>query len=252
MIIDAPGAHQIPQLRALWQQAFGDPDTFLDGFFAEGFSQERCRCICRDGRIAAALYWFDCQLQGEKFAYIYAVATDQAFQGQGLCRSLMTAAHAHLQQAGYAAAILVPGSKSLFQLYEKLGYRTCTYIREFSCEAAPSPADLRQLDAAQYAALRRDYLPEGGVVQEGSTLAFLHTFARFWAGEDFLLAGSVSEATLQCAELLGNTHAAPGILSALGLSQGNFRVPGKSKPFAMYFPLKENAPDPQYLGLALD
>ena len=30
MTIDSPSANQIPGLRQLWQQAFGDTDAFLD------------------------------------------------------------------------------------------------------------------------------------------------------------------------------------------------------------------------------
>ena len=252
MTIDVPGLQQIPQLRTLWQQAFGDPAPFLDSFFATGFAPERCRCIRKENRVVAALYWFDCFLGSNKIAYLYAVATDKAFQGQGLCRTLIADTHAHLQKEGYTAVVLVPGSRELFLLYEKLGYRTCCHIREFSCEAASSPVPLRQLDAEEYAALRREFLPRGGVRQEGSTLTFLQTFARFWAGENFLLAGSITEDGLQAAELLGNSDAAPGILAALGLSHGRFRTPGSDRPFAMHYPLAGTAPVPKYLGLALD
>ena len=71
---------------ALWQQAFGDSRVFIDGFFRTGYSPDRCRFLERDGRLAAILYWFDCQWAGKKVAYIYSVATDKDFRGQGLCR----------------------------------------------------------------------------------------------------------------------------------------------------------------------
>ena len=61
MTINAPIPRQIPQLKALWQQAFGDTAAFIDNFFATGFAPVRCRCLTLDGDVAAALYWFDAE-----------------------------------------------------------------------------------------------------------------------------------------------------------------------------------------------
>ena len=60
MTIDRPTQMQIPQLRRLWQAAFGDTDAFLDIFFHRAYDARRSRCVTRDGRVVAALYWFDC------------------------------------------------------------------------------------------------------------------------------------------------------------------------------------------------
>ena len=56
MIIKQPAKEQIPQLRKLWQEAFGDTDAFLDIFFSAAFDAERCRCVMTQGQVAAALY----------------------------------------------------------------------------------------------------------------------------------------------------------------------------------------------------
>lgn len=252
MIIDKPAAVHIPQLRCLWKQAFGDTDAFLDGFFATGFSRSRCRCLTLQGKVAAALYWFDCTWQKKRLAYLYAVATDAACRGQGLCRALMENTHAYLQNAGYDGAILVPVSPELFRLYEKLGYRTCCHVTEFSCAASDVPVSLRPIDPQEYAALRRRYLPENSVLQEAETLAFLQTFAQFYAGKGFVLAGTLEKGIFVCTELLGAPETAPGILAALGAAQGRFRTPGTQKPFAMYHSLAPDAGMPHYFGLALD
>ena len=252
MTIDRPKPEQIPQLRQLWQQAFGDTDEFLNVFFTTAYAPERCRCVTVTGQVAAALYWFDCACQEQKFAYLYAVATGRAFQNQGLCRALMENTHAHLQALGYRGAILVPGSRQLFALYKKLRYRVCSYIQEFSCAAGEDPVSLRPVGADEYAALRRQLLPAGGVTQEGATLSLLAAQGGFYAGDGILLAATQAEGKLLCSELLGPADAAAGILAALGASSGRFRCPGGDKPFAMYLPLAEDAISPSYFGLALD
>lgn len=250
MNIKAPDAGQISGLRRLWQEAFGDTDAFLDGFFDAAWSQSRSRCVILDGEVAAALYWFDCQCRGKKIAYLYAVATDRKHRGKGLCRALMGDTHAYLRENGYSGAVLVP-AEGLFAMYESMGYRVCGSVQEFSCKKAEMPVSLRQIGAEEYARLRKGYLSEGGVVQEGENLAFLSTFAQFYAGEDFLLCGTVQNAAFYCQELLGNIRSAPAILKALGCAEGNFRAPGSEKPFAMYLPFDDALP-PTYFGLAFD
>ena len=248
MIIDTP---PVAQLKQLWQQAFGDPEAFIDAFFRTGFSPERCRCIQKDGRVAAVLYWFDCECRGEKLAYLYGVATEGSFRGQGLCHSLMEDTHTYLTGKGYAGTVLVPGNEGLFRFYEGMGYQPFGGMREFSCAAAEKSCALRTIEKEEYAFLRRQLLPQGGVVQEAETLDFLRTQANFYAGEDFVLAAVVEDDRLFAPELLGNTSAAPQILSALQMKDGRFRTPGTEKCFAMYRPLTQEVP-PAYFGLALD
>lgn len=239
-------------LRKLWQQAFKDSDAVLDAFFATGFSPERCNYICVDDTPICAVYWFDCTLDNHKLAYLYAMATEKAHQSKGFAHRLMAHTHRHLAACGYEGAILVPGSKKLFALYKELGYQTISYVTEFSCERGNSPVSLKEIDTHQYAQLRRQYLPAGGVIQEGALLDFLHTQARFYLGDDFLMAASTNTDTLYVQELLGNTQAASGILHTLNLSHGQFRTPGYGREFAMFHPLWQNCPVPSYLGLALD
>lgn len=242
----------IADLRHLWQQAFGDTDAFLDGFFAAGFSEDRCHYIAENGVPVSALYWFDCELEGQKLAYIYAVATDEAHRGKGLARRLMTETHAILKANGYAGAILVPAGQALFGMYEKMGYRAVTTVTKFVAEQGSVPAKVTQIDGNEYARLRRQYLPEMGVIQEGAAFRFLQTYCKFYKGEDFLLVASEENGALRGQELLGNTAAAPGILRALDYETGIFRTPGNDQNFAMFLPLTANCPVPGYFSLALD
>lgn len=242
----------IADLQALWQEAFGDSQETLDKFFATGFSPDRFRCICEDSRPVCALYWFDCEVNGKRFAYLYAMATLKSHRSKGLAQRLMGEVHEILKTQGYAAAILVPGEPSLFGFYEKLGYHTVATVTEFGCKAADMPIPLQQIGVTEYAHLRKAMLPPYGVVQEGATLDYLHTYAKFFAGEGFLLSATVEGDTLIAQELLGDIALAPRILSALGAQEGRFRAPGTGRHFAMYLPLSDDCPQPGYFGLALD
>lgn len=252
MRFDFPSQEQIPELLAMWKDAFGDHSGFWEMFLDTAFVPEHCRCVTVDGETAAALYWFDCTCHGQKMAYVYAVITHPKYRNKGLCRSLLEDAHKHLTVQGCAAVLLVPEQEALRQMYRKLGYRDCTFVSEFSCAAGDAPVSMRAIGPEEYGKLRRAFLPAGGVVQEGENLDFLAAQARFFTGEDFLLAAYVDEDALVGMELLGNRDAAPGILCALECAQGSFRCPGKEKAFAMIHPLTETAPIPDYFGFAFD
>lgn len=252
MRIDPPTPSQLPELLQMWKAAFGDHGGFWEMFLETAFVPEHCRCVTVDGQAAAALFWFDCSCEGEKIAYVYAVVTHPGHRNKGLCRRLLEDTHTHLTGLGYHAVMLVPEQKGLRQMYRKLGYQDCTSVSEFSCAAGTAPIPVRAVDAEEYGRLRREFLPRLGVIQEGKNLDFLAAQVQFFAGETFLLAAYLEEDTLQGMELLGDREAAPGILSALGCVEGKFRTAGTGKPFAMIFPLTENAVIPQYFGFAFD
>ena len=252
MTFDRPTARQVPQLLSLWKTVFGEWNGFWETFLETGFAPERCRCITEEGQITAALTWLDCRCDGQKLAYIYAVATDPGHRGKGLCRRLMADTHKLLTAQGYAAAILVPAEENLREMYRKMGYETCTGVTEFSCKASAQAIPLRALGPGEFAALRREFLPEKAVIQEGENLDFLSRQAQFYTGRSLLMAAYQEESVLTAMELLGDPHAAPAILAALGCTEGRFRCPGAEKPFAMWHPLQTHAVKPGYFGFAFD
>ena len=251
MVIDYPTAAQEPQLRSLWQLAFGDSEEFIAGFFAGGYSPRRCRCAAECDDVAAALYWFDSEFRGQKFAYLYAVATHPDFRNRGLCRTLMADTVDCLTERGYDGALLMPQDLNLREMYGRMGFGDCCTLSEFACDAGEAVA-LRPVSPGEFAALRREYLPPEGVIQEGANLSYLERYAAFYAGEDFLLAAAPDGDSLTGMELLGNADAAPGILGALGFSHGHFRTPGATLPGAMFRSLRAGVVAPGYFGLVFD
>ena len=256
MTIDFPTASLVPQMRALWQEAFGDTEEYLDTFFETGYDPCRAMCAVQDGVVLSAVYWLRCTLRGQKVAYLYALATAKAYQGRGIAHKLMDAVHTTLQQQGYAGAILVPGNEKLFAFYEPMGYRHRTKVTEFFCAGAADEVQLRRINVDAFLAQRREllsFLEEGGVLQEDENMALLATQANFYAGQNFLLAARAEGDTLIGLELLGDAQTAPGILQSLGYASGKFRTRGNGTDFAVYRPLGDSEPaPPTYFGLAFD
>ena len=244
-----PNPCHIRGLRELWKEAFGDTDAFLDIFFGTAFHRDRCRCICVENEVAAALYWFGCTLGDAKYAYIYAVATAKAHRGKGLCHALMKDTLAQLAEEEYAGAVLVPQELSLRDFYAGMGYRDAGGIKEFTCTAGEHPLPLRAIGREEFALRRRRLLPPGGLVQEGENLLFLEQQVQFYTGEGFLLSAWEHNGVLHGEEYLGDSTCIPGILRTLGCREGTFRTPGED-PFAMFLPLQKGAAAPGYLGFS--
>lgn len=253
MNIDFPNKDLTAAMRALWKEAFGDGDRFIDDFMAEAFCTDRCRCALIDGNLCAMLYWFDCSFMGERVAYLYAVATAKAYRGKGIASSLIKNTHELLKKLGYSIVLLVPGTKELFAFYEKLGYKVCGYVSEINCKSSESSVAVRKIESEEYKNLRKKMLPLGSVIQENENISFLKTQAEFYSGVDFLLTSRKEGDKLLGTELLGNAKRASEILCALGFAEGKFRTPGRDIPFAMGILLSEKVQAlPTYFGLAFD
>lgn len=252
MKVEYPSPDLIPALRSLWKEAFGDSDAFLDSFFAIAYAPGRCRCIAAEDSVEAVLYWFDVSCRGQKFAYIYAVATAAAARGKGLCRALMADTAALLKESGYYGALLVPQDEGLQTMYSKMGYLPATSIDEFFCAAESTPLSIREITPEEYAALRPGALPEGSVELSSKSLAFLAAHARFYARENLLAAVSREEEHLRVLEYLGHPDVIPAFIHTLGHTEATVRTPGSGVPFAMYLPLTADCKRPDYFAFCFD
>ena len=238
----------VPALRQLWQEAFGDPDSYLDLFFSTAYRPERCMVLAEKGGILAAAYWLTCRLGESRLAYVYAVAVDKAARGRGLGKGLMAAVETHLSRENWAGVLLVPGDKSLRKFYVNLGYSNISCHRRFT--AAPgTPVSIRALSPEEYAAARRELLPQNGVIQEDENLEFLSKLAVFYRGDGFLAAVTAEG----CLEFLGDLDKAPGLAAALGRASLPLRTPGGDIPYAMGKSLTATPlPQPLYFGFGFD
>lgn len=285
-----PTECMLPQLRTLWKEAFGDNDDFLDKFYETAFDKSRCRVAFIDEtvsrtegnndmlpsseKIAAALYWFDCMVDTQRVAYIYAVATAKAYRGNGACHILLENTHNHLKSLGYSSTVLVPGNETLIQLYEGCEYELATKRNRMECVAEDMGIEQQEITKEEFSRLRRKFLPKNSVIQENENLNFLATQAKFYTGrkpnsnlypqsevsttndfcskDTFLVATNIENENLHAIELLGDTTLAPGIVHALGCKDGTFFSPGKDEEFAMWHRLTEDAVEPAYFGFSFD
>lgn len=251
MLFTSPTPDITGNIKVLWQEAFGDTDEFIDSYMESAYSAKACRCAIEDNRIAAALHLMDCSVKVEKYAYVYAAATSEAYRGRGIFRSLMRDTEEYLISEGYAGMILVPGDAGLAKMYEKLGF--CPFEGLTGTTVLASGAEktvLRRVNAAEYSEERQKHLPDGAVVMGDSMTAFLERYAELYAGDDFVFARVKAGDAFVAAEFFGNKSKMPSVLVSLGYACGRFYTQNGEKR-AMYRRFTEGKA-PSLLGACFD
>ena len=147
---DFPALTNIPDLRQVWKESFGDDEIFLDDFFSAAFLPDHCRCVLDGDRAVAAVYWMDCTCDGHRLAYIYALAVRPDHRGQGMSRYLMADARNILTARGYEGILLVPGDGGLREMYRAMDFTDCTSIREYVCGSVSGVVDIHSVTRDEY------------------------------------------------------------------------------------------------------
>lgn len=180
-------AHEddIPALSRLWKQAFGDSDDWIARFFRDYFPHA-AGFAAKDGETLAGMCFalpqqIACEERTVPSAYLYAVATDEAYRGQGVCRGLLAFAEKELKKKNFEVLMLVPADEPLAGMYKKLGFE-----ESFAAEqkrSAPHPAGQAEpVSPIEYAGLRETLLWDVPHVRYGKTwLEFEAQSAEFYA-----------------------------------------------------------------------
>jgi len=174
----------IPRLREIYIEAFGDPPEFAEAVFSGLWRDDNCYTLVSQGEICSYVFAFPCvmRLGGQeiKAAYIYAFATAKKFRGRGAGKELMERLWSELLKKGFRASVLVPAEKGLFDYYGKIGYTVISQIcrREYEvkelCRDMPKipsgKAVIRPASPKEYKSLRRRALGDTPYLEWGEEI----------------------------------------------------------------------------------
>lgn len=119
----------VPALKSLWQEAFGDSKEYLDFYFSTRFSPGETLVLGQPVNAMLTLLpagWESGGGENMPVRYVYAVATRRSARSRGLSTLLMRAADSWMKRSGIEAAFLVPAEESLFAFYARQGYQRGT------------------------------------------------------------------------------------------------------------------------------
>lgn len=126
---------EINHQKEIWKVCFGDPDKYIDFYFANRYKEQETLLLLHNGTIAAMLTMLPVKtVTPEKrmfnTAMLYAIATHPTEQNKGFSTRLMDYSNQFLMASDRVLSILVPAEEQLFDFYRQRGYQNGFYIRE--------------------------------------------------------------------------------------------------------------------------
>lgn len=113
---------------SLWQEAFGDSKDEINVFLKNKYFPDDTLIYEIDGEIASMLFLLDGDMciEGKDYPsyYLYAACTAKKHRGKGLMAALLEFAKEISGARNKYFICLMPAEKSLFNFYERFGYKS--------------------------------------------------------------------------------------------------------------------------------
>lgn len=126
----------------LWNEAFGDSEKEIRFFLDSCYKPHNTIIYEADGEIASMLFL----LEGDMHIgdvdypsyYLYAACTLKKFRGRGIMAHLLDFAKKTATDRDKSFICLRPGEKSLFDFYEKFGYKSVFKVKKVTADVDKS------------------------------------------------------------------------------------------------------------------
>lgn len=181
IIIEFASKKRLPEVIALWKEAFGDGEEYVKNFFGKMNGEKNMILRIEEGETVSMASMLPVKCGGYRGRYIYAVATAKKYRNRGYCREVMAFIHNFMAECGENFAILVPAEKSLFDFYKKMGYSQTVF--------APDIADAGKITnkctVSEYYNMRKKLFSEYDLIEWGEKeLSYILSPGETWKTED--------------------------------------------------------------------
>lgn len=126
--------NDIEPLKKLFCDAFDEDYSSASSFYENGVSPSDILVAHCDDTPCGMLQLLPAVIRYKgseyKSGYIYALAVDEKYRHRGFMTALLSAAASYAKEQEMGTLFLVPQTRALFSMYEKLGYRTVAYKEE--------------------------------------------------------------------------------------------------------------------------
>jgi len=117
------------EVKALWREAFGDEDDFIDAFIMRFYSRRRAFTARREGRLAGMLHRVPFRTELGRTGYLFGVATGREFRRQGIASQLIAETIRRSREEGFDALMLIPADEQLRRFYARFGFAGAVPVR---------------------------------------------------------------------------------------------------------------------------
>ena len=267
----------LPRLKALWMQCFGDSEEYIDSFYDNFLRAGACLVAETDSRPVSAMYilgnmeMFPYRQNHLSTGYAYALATLPEYRDRGIGTAVFKATFDRILDTCDAACVL-PAEKSLYPFYEAAaGAKPVSFLREarFTREELKSHTSCggARIPTPQYAAIREQLLhglPHASYEQELYDL-MEESGCEFFVTEKGIAAAETADGICRVTELIDPTDDCMSSLACVArwCPAGEYIVrtplffdsPGEVKPFMLGAMRQAPAypmPDDLWWGFGLD
>jgi len=141
-MIEHPSHKDESELRSFWKDVFHDSDGAVDLFFRNTYSKESSLIYRTGGTIGSMIFFpeFDF-IQGNqwsKLGYLCGAATLPEYRNKGIMGQLLNRSVDIMRERGNEYAALIPASDSLYNYYERFGFRDFFYRKKYSVKRSDS------------------------------------------------------------------------------------------------------------------
>lgn len=255
----------IPSLKRLWTEVFGDDAALVDRFFELLPSMGTALVAECGGEIAGAAYILQSELwkngvASAKLGYIYAVAVEPEARGCGIGAELVRSCLRFCWGDRIDICCTLPAESSLYGWYaESAGLLPASYCVYEDIPAGKTLSGIKRLCADEYGFLRHDLLKHGSYINHyyGWLLyeeALLRAYGGgFFAYGDALVCGYIEDGVLLVKEAINDPpELIPALCSQLGANSARVRrISAGGEPYIAAFE-PENYPPDTAFGLTLD
>ncbi len=129
MVLRVATAQDKLEVKALWQEVFGDTEEYVEHFFSKQ-KDEVILVLEEENSIQSMLilFWFPVAFPDGTTAmtgYVYALATSPLARGKGYGRTILAYADQYLKEKGFDGVTTVPAEPSLHNFFGSTGFRPC-------------------------------------------------------------------------------------------------------------------------------
>ncbi len=140
---------------SLWNKTFKDSREMIENYL-DNMCKNDMVLITEEDRVISMASILPVTIRDKKGRYVYAVATDENYRGKGYAKAIMEEIDKIIKERDEHFAVLVPASASLFDFYEKLGYKQTVF--------APPETEIKdggdKIGAEEYFKIRDEILKD--------------------------------------------------------------------------------------------
>ncbi len=131
-MIEFANVNDKKELSSLWQITFLEDSQVIDYFFDNIFKDTVTPVIKTNGEITSSLFLLPCKIGHFKGKCVYCAMTKYSHRGKGYMKELLDFSYNYCKENGFDFLFLVPAEESLFNYYEKCGFKKFGQSRKFT------------------------------------------------------------------------------------------------------------------------